>query len=265
MRPVVGRPTDEARFRELGEQACSPSSAIPTNIMREGESPSEADVAQVLARTHHECAGRASSSPLSRPTSREFERWRWRRWRRAAKSSSPAARWSARSKSRARRGYLDGIADFCALERYPMLSRDRVVVLATGSQGESARRDGAASPKTSIPRDQLASGDRVIFSSRTIPGNERAVNRVINGLIAAGRRGHHRPHASCPLSPAIPAAARSSAFTAGCVRKSPFPRMASRCTFTSMRALPARSACERRAGAQRRHRPARAGCAGHDR
>ena len=33
---------------------------------------------------------------------------------------------------------------------------------------------------------RLAPGDRVIFSSRTIPGNEREVNRIINGLVAQG-------------------------------------------------------------------------------
>ena len=32
----------------------------------------------------------------------------------------------------------------------------------------------------------LSQGDRVIFSSRTIPGNEKAVGRVINGLIDQG-------------------------------------------------------------------------------
>jgi ribonuclease J len=32
----------------------------------------------------------------------------------------------------------------------------------------------------------LAKGDRVIFSSRTIPGNEKAVGRIINGLVRQG-------------------------------------------------------------------------------
>jgi ribonuclease J len=62
------------------------------------------------------------------------------------------------------------------------LPRDKVLALATGSQGE---------PRAALARmaeDQhssatLSAGDRVIFSSRTIPGNERAVGRVINGLV----------------------------------------------------------------------------------
>ena len=32
----------------------------------------------------------------------------------------------------------------------------------------------------------LSPGDRVIFSSRTIPGNERAVNNIINALVDLG-------------------------------------------------------------------------------
>ena len=56
------------------------------------------------------------------------------------------------------------------------------------------RRAARASPRAAMgriaegehPVISLASGDRVIFSSRTIPGNEREVNRVINGLILQG-------------------------------------------------------------------------------
>ena len=36
------------------------------------------------------------------------------------------------------------------------------------------------------PEVSLGKGDRVIFSSRTIPGNEKAVGRIINGLIRQG-------------------------------------------------------------------------------
>jgi ribonuclease J len=82
-------------------------------------------------------------------------------------------------------GYLDGIGEFFSLERYPTLARDRVVVLATGSQGEPRAAMGRIADGEH-PVISLASGDRVIFSSRTIPGNEREVNRVINGLILQG-------------------------------------------------------------------------------
>jgi ribonuclease J len=46
--PGVGRPTDEARLRQLGEQGVLALICDSTNIVREGESPSEGEVAQTL-------------------------------------------------------------------------------------------------------------------------------------------------------------------------------------------------------------------------
>jgi ribonuclease J len=60
-----------------------------------------------------------------------------------------------------------------------------VVALCTGSQGEQ-RAALARIALDEHPDVTLSRGDRVIFSSRTIPGNERAVNRVINGLVRQG-------------------------------------------------------------------------------
>jgi ribonuclease J len=61
----------------------------------------------------------------------------------------------------------------------------KVVALCTGSQGE-ARAALARIALDEHPDVTLARGDRVIFSSRTIPGNEKAVGRVINGLVTQG-------------------------------------------------------------------------------
>jgi ribonuclease J len=56
-----------------------------------------------------------------------------------------------------------------------------VVALCTGSQGES-RAAMARIAQGEHPNVKLDQGDMVIFSSRTIPGNEKAVARVQNGL-----------------------------------------------------------------------------------
>ena len=79
-------------------------------------------------------------------------------------------------------GYLQGLPPFLGPDLFDRLPRDKVLALATGSQGDRARRSPAW-PRISIPARHLAPGDRVIFSSRTIPGNEKAVGRVINGLV----------------------------------------------------------------------------------
>ena len=70
-------------------------------------------------------------------------------------------------------------------DRLDRLPRDKILALATGSQGE---------PRAALARlalDErvgagLTAGDRVIFSSRTIPGNEKAVGKVINALAKQG-------------------------------------------------------------------------------
>jgi ribonuclease J len=82
-------------------------------------------------------------------------------------------------------GYLDGVQDFRGTDTYGYLPPDKVVALCTGSQGEP-RAALARIAKDEHPDVTLSRGDRVIFSSRTIPGNEKAVGAVINGLINQG-------------------------------------------------------------------------------
>jgi ribonuclease J len=82
-------------------------------------------------------------------------------------------------------GYLDGINDFRSAEAYGYLPPDKVVALCTGSQGEP-RAAIARIAEDQHPEVTLARGDMVIFSSRTIPGNEKAVGRLINGLVRQG-------------------------------------------------------------------------------
>jgi ribonuclease J len=182
--PGVGLPTDEARFRQLGEQGVLAFVCDSTNIIREGESPSEGEVAQTLRALITGAPARVVVTAFASNVARI---------RAVAEAAMAAGREvvvAGRSMSRTievarETGYLDGIGEFFSLERYPMLTRDRVVVLATGSQGEPRAAMGRIADGEH-PVIALASGDRVIFSSRTIPGNEREVNRVINGLILQG-------------------------------------------------------------------------------
>jgi ribonuclease J len=82
-------------------------------------------------------------------------------------------------------GYLDGVQDFLSAESYGYLPPDKVVALCTGSQGEP-RAALARIAQDDHPDITLARGDQVIFSSRTIPGNEKAVGAIINGLVRQG-------------------------------------------------------------------------------
>ena len=87
-------------------------------------------------------------------------------------------RWSASSQVARETGYLDGINEFPPASRvYGHLPPDRVVALCTGSQGEP-RAALARIAEDDHPEVTFARGDRVIFSSRAIPGNEKAVMRA---------------------------------------------------------------------------------------
>jgi ribonuclease J len=77
------------------------------------------------------------------------------------------------------------VQDFRAAESYGYLPPDKVLALCTGSQGEP-RAALARIAQDEHPEVTLTRGDRVIFSARTIPGNEKAVARVINGLVTQG-------------------------------------------------------------------------------
>ncbi len=182
--PVIGLPTDEARLRAIGDEGVLALICDSTNIMREGESPSEADVAIALKDVIGQATGRVLVTTFASNVAR------LRSVAEAAEASGRrvviAGRAMERTLSVAREcGYLEGVAPFLSSMAYSSLTRDKVVLLATGSQGES-RAAVARIADGEHPDIKLDSGDLVIFSSRTIPGNEREVNGMINGLVTQG-------------------------------------------------------------------------------
>jgi len=82
-------------------------------------------------------------------------------------------------------GYLEGVQNFRGADLFGHFPPDKVLALCTGSQGEP-RAALARIANDDHPEVTLNKGDCVIFSSRTIPGNEKAVGAIINGLIMQG-------------------------------------------------------------------------------
>ena len=82
-------------------------------------------------------------------------------------------------------GFLDGVQDFRNVDLYGHFPPDKVLALCTGSQGEP-RAALSRIASDDHPAVTFNKGDRVIFSSRTIPGNEKAVGAIINGLVEQG-------------------------------------------------------------------------------
>jgi ribonuclease J len=182
--PVLGAPTDDAKLRALGNEGVLALIGDSTNAIREGRSPSEADVAKTLADLVANAPGRVALTTFASNVARL----------RSAAIAARAARREVVVIGRAMErivqvaretGYLEGIQDFRGLDAYQALPRERILALCTGSQGEP-RAALARIAEAQHPSVKLDKGDRVIFSSRTIPGNEKEVGRVINGLVRQG-------------------------------------------------------------------------------
>jgi ribonuclease J len=182
--PLLGDPTDEKKLRALGEEGCLAIVGDSTNAVREGRSPSEADVAKTIAELVKTARGRVAVTTFASNVAR------LRAVAEAARAADREVVVIGRAMERivqiAREtGYLEGVQDFRSVDAYGYLPPKKVVALCTGSQGE---RRAALSriAEEQHPEVTFAAGDRVIYSARTIPGNEKAVGRVINLLIEQG-------------------------------------------------------------------------------
>src|SRR5271166_5132023 len=182
--PIIGPPTDEARLKALGDEGVLALVCDSTNVLREGESPSERDVAKTLAWLIAGAKGRVVVTTFASNVVR---------LRSAAEAGFAAGRQVCilgRAMERvvavARDcGMLDGVPQFLGMDAFERLPRDRILALATGSQGES-RAALARMSEDEHPTAELSPGDTVIFSSRTIPGNEKAVGKLINAFVTSG-------------------------------------------------------------------------------
>jgi ribonuclease J len=182
--PTAGDITDEADFRRLGEEGVIAAISDSTNVLREGVSPSERDVANGLAEVIKASPYRVAVTTFASNVAR------LRAVAIAAEETGREVIVVGRAMERvvnvARElGYLDGVKPFRSAEAFQHLQRDKVVAIITGSQGEP-RAALARIARDEHPTLSLAPGDRVVFSSRQIPGNEKAIGDIMNRLAERG-------------------------------------------------------------------------------
>ncbi len=182
--PYLGSLTSEDAFRALGDEGVLALVCDSTNVVREGTSPSESDVATNLAQLIKDAPHRVAVTTFASNVAR-------------IRSVAEAARECGREVVVVGRamdrvvevakecGYLDGLPEFRSTENFGYMPRDKVVAILTGSQGEP-RAALARIAQDEHPDIALSAGDRVIFSSRAIPGNEKDVGSIINSLIEQG-------------------------------------------------------------------------------
>lgn len=182
--PSLGPLTDEAAFRALGDEGVLAVMCDSTNSMRDGVSPSEVEVSEGLRNIIANAEGRVAITTFSSNVGRI---------RSIAQAADAAGREVLLLGSSLKRvvavaddlGLMEGIKPFIAEDEYGYIPRDKVVVILTGSQGES-RAALAKLSRDEMRNVALTKGDTVVFSSRAIPGNEKAINDIKNGLIEQG-------------------------------------------------------------------------------
>jgi ribonuclease J len=182
--PLIGATADYARLRQLGEEGVLAMICDSTNALRPGEAGSEADVRKSLIDLVSRCEKRVVIACFASNVARVES---------AAAAALAHDRHAAlvgrslwRIEHAAREtGYLAGVPPFLTDEEAAYLPREKVLLVCTGSQGEP-RSALARIAEDDHPEIVLEAGDTVIFSSRIIPGNERAIGRLQNRLAALG-------------------------------------------------------------------------------
>ncbi len=182
--PVVGALTDEERLKALGGEGVMAVMADSTNAMVPGHSRSEKEVQHCLIDLFGKLKNRIVVTCFSSNVAR---------MKSIAKAAHEQGRYVAlvgrslwrNAETAEAQGYLPMFSDFLSEHEAMQAPRDKVVLITTGCQGEprSALSRIAVGEHPSVTLDK---GDTVIFSSRNIPGNEKAIARVQNGLIQSG-------------------------------------------------------------------------------
>ena len=185
--PIDGRHLDLYRLAEYGEKGVLVLLADSTNIERPGTSPSESSVIAALDQLIEEAQRTVIIATFASSLHRiqTVMNLAARRRKRLFISGTSM---ETNVEIAADLGYLQIPQEsFCPLDDLVNTPPEDRVILTTGSQGEplSALSRMALDDHRQI---RVAPGDLVILSSRVIPGNERAIFRMINHFF---RRGAH--------------------------------------------------------------------------
>jgi ribonuclease J len=182
--PFLGVDTDRNRLQQLGDEGIDAILCDSTNAMREGRSPSESEVARSLT----EIIGRATRAVAVTIFASNVSRIK--AIAEAAEACGRTLVVSGRAMHRMigvaiETGHLPKTFKYHDQQHFSYLEPQRALLLCTGSQGEG-RAAMARIADGQHPDIKLGQGDMIVFSSRTIPGNEKVVGRIQNKLIERG-------------------------------------------------------------------------------
>ncbi len=182
--PLIGPTADIEALRRLGEEDVLALVCDSTNALVAGHSGSEAAVRAELIRLFGRFEKRIAVACFASNVARLESVVH------AAMAHERHAALVGRSMRRIveaaqETGYLAGLPPFVSEHDAGYLPREKVALLCTGSQGEP-RSALARIARNDHPQVALEPGDAVIFSSRIIPGNEKAIGMLQNDLVRLG-------------------------------------------------------------------------------
>ncbi len=182
--PEVGALTDEAGLAALGVAGVLAMTSDSTNATVDGHSGSERDVKKSLIALINDLPGRIAVTCFASNIARVASviEAATQAGRHVALIGRSLGNYIAAAQEA---GYLLDVPDFIPEEDIGAIPDENLLLLVTGSQGEP--RSALARMALDTHRyASLSEGDSVIFSSRVIPGNERAITAVQDALVRRG-------------------------------------------------------------------------------
>ncbi|MFM2043695.1 MAG: hypothetical protein RLY86_2271 [Pseudomonadota bacterium] len=182
--PVIGATSDIAALQALGAAGITAMVCDSTNALVPGHSGSEAAVRDSLTRLFADYTGRIAVGCFATNVARLHS---------IALAAQAVGRnvalvgrslWRIDAAARAN-GYLTDLPPFVTEHDAGFIPREKLVMICTGSQGEP-RAALSRIANGDHPEVVLERGDVVIFSAREIPGNEKSIAKIQNGLIRRG-------------------------------------------------------------------------------
>ncbi|MEQ9041198.1 MAG: ribonuclease J [Silicimonas sp.] len=182
--PLVGEPYDPDLWREIGAPGVKALVCDSTNVFSPHAGRSEASLGDAITRLVKDAEGMFVATTFASNVAR-------------VKTLAEAGRDAGRSVcllGRAMRRMIEASVETGVLTDFPKtiapeeaadIPRGNLMLIVTGSQGER-RAASAALSRGKYLGLTLADGDTFLFSSKTIPGNERGVLRVVNAFSEMG-------------------------------------------------------------------------------
>ena len=176
---------DLARLGELGSKGVLAMLSDSTNVERSGYTPSENLVAESLERQFRNCDQRIIVTTFASNMHR-IQSIVATAQRHGRKVAVTGRSMENMLKVAQELGYLKvkqgTIVDLASIKSLP---KNKIVIVSTGSQGEnmSALYRMAFNTHKQV---EITAGDRTIISASAIPGNEKAVSKIINELYRKG-------------------------------------------------------------------------------